>query len=119
MPRRVPASQDVWDRTVCFSHAVPGAEEQESSGLEGSVFTAGYSSSDFPVPVAIVYARRVPDGPVLSVGVDSDGHFTLPAAEGVYDLGVCANGWKPWRGTVRVRRNGPKAGLFLALELGG
>src|SRR5512147_1594174 len=62
VPRHVPASQDVWDRIVCFADVVPDTHERESSGLEGSVFTAGYGSSEFPVPVAVVYARRAPDG---------------------------------------------------------
>ncbi len=94
--------------------------EMEASRLQGVVFTAGYGPSDFPVPVAVVYARREPDGEMLRADVDQEGRFVVPdVAEGLYEIGVCANGWKPWRGSVRVRGDSPNRGLDVPLDLGG
>jgi hypothetical protein len=119
-PRRAPSSADIWERLGCFSHVVSESREVDSSILEGTVFTAGYRPSEFPVPVAVLYARRLPDSKVLTVEVDAEGRFAVPdLAEGQYEIGVCANGWKPWRGRVRIHRDGPKGGLALPLELGG
>ena len=119
VPPRVPASADVWEQQGCFSQILPEPRELESSKLEGSVFTAGHSPSGFPIPVAVVYARRVPDGKMMTADVDYDGRFAMPdLQEGLYELGICANGWIPWRGTVRIRRDGPSESLALPLELG-
>ena len=119
VPARAPRSADIWEQQGCFSQILPDSRQLESSKLEGSVFTAGYSPSEFPIPVAVVYARRWPDGKVMTVDVDKDGRFVMPdVPEGLYELGVCANGWKPWRGTVRIRRDGPSGRLALPLELG-
>ena len=120
VPTRGPSSADVWQRQGCFSQLRGDPRELEASSLQGVVFTAGYRVSEFPVPVAVVYARRRPNGELLRVEVGPEGQFVLPdAPEGLYEVGVCANGWKPWRGTVRVRRDSSHEGLDLPLELGG
>ena len=108
-----------WEQQACFAHVPPGQRYLESSKLEGSVFTAGYSAAEFPVAVAVVYVRRWANGKVTTADVDQDGRFAVPdAPEGLYELGVCANGWTPWRGTVRLRRDAPTGALELPLELG-
>ncbi len=119
-PRTVPSTErELREQHGCFAHAVPDRRHLESSRLEGAVFTAGYSPAEFPIPVAVVYVRRSPDGKVMSADADQNGRFVIPdAPDGVYELGVCANGWNPWRGTVRVRRDGPTVILALPLELG-
>ncbi len=118
-PRHVSWDRVFWEQHACFAHVLPDRGHLESSKLEGSVFTAGHSPTEFPVAGAVVYARSGLSERVMTADVDQDGRFVVPdVPEGLYELGVCANGWTPWRGTVRIRRDAPTRSLDLPLELG-
>jgi hypothetical protein len=108
-----------WEQHTCFADVLPARRHLESTKLEGTVFTSGYTAAGYPVAGAVIYARRPPNGKVLTAETDQDGRFALPdVPEGVYELGVCANGWTPWRGTVRIGPEGPSEALELPLEQG-
>jgi hypothetical protein len=117
--RRVGWDRIFWEQHTCFADVLPDGRHLASTGLEGTVFTSGYSAASYPVAGAVVYARRPPAGEVLTAETDEDGRFALPdTPAGVYELGVCANGWAPWRGTVRIAPDGPPDALELPLEEG-
>jgi hypothetical protein len=87
--------------------------------MAGMVFTAGSTMQKWPIPTAFVFVRRWPNGPVLRSLVDKGGHFAMPElGGGTYEVAVCANGWNPWRGTVRLHRGAAPDALTFPLELG-
>ena len=55
----------------------------------------------------------------MRVEVNERGEFSIPQLpDGSYEIAVCADGWNPWRGTVRLTLGAGPETLTFPLELG-
>ena len=118
-PKEPSAERQLWSEERCFAHVVPDWRSIEASELKGVVFTASSTPAEWPIPVAVVFARSWPRGAVIRTQVDENGRFSVPQLrEGTYEVAVCADGWNPWRGTVRLTRRARHTALSFPLELG-
>lgn len=105
--------RELWREQQCFAHELPPWRHLEASVLSGDVFTAGSTVGEWPIPVAVVFARQWSRGSVTRAAVNQQGRFSIPELQsGLYEVAVCAEGWNPWRGTVRIRRGAPSSVAF-------
>lgn len=120
LPPKEPSSgHQLWQEQKCFAHMLPEWRHLESAGFRGVVFTAGSTVDEWPVSNAVVYARLWPDGRVVRTEVDGRGKFdALTFRDGLYEVAVCADGWNPWRGTVRITNHAALKSLSFPLDLG-
>jgi carboxypeptidase family protein len=103
---------ELWQKVGCPSHILPDWRAIELTELSGqAVDRAG------PLAGVFVYARPWPDGKVIRTTTDDLGRFRLKVPIGVYEVAICASGWNPWRGAVRVSPQGFRNFTF-ELELG-
>ena len=118
-PRSPRGRTELWEDQRCFAHILPEWRNVEAFALEGVVFTEGSTPTEFPIPVATVFVRPWPTGSVTRSQVNANGYFSVPGLRsGTYEIAVCAEGWNPWRGTVRLSRRAPRAVLPFPLEIG-
>ena len=114
-----PAGRPFWEENGCSAHSQPQwhpAEKMEGSQLSGWVTWTPSDGEVRGVPDAVAYVRRWPRGETVRVAADANGEFLVPnIADGLFEVAVCADGWNPWWGTVRVRHRaklkGPVFGL--------
>jgi hypothetical protein len=72
-----------------------------------------------PYPNAVVYARRWPSGGISETRTDANGRFSFAEARsGTFEVAVCASGWNPWRGTVRISADARIMSGDFIIELG-
>jgi Carboxypeptidase regulatory-like domain len=118
-PKEPSGGRELWREQRCFAHMLPEWRHLEASALAGAVFTSGSSPAEWPIPIAVVFARRWPRGRVIRAQVDEKGQFAIPQLQnGTYEVAVCADGWNPWRGTVRLVNGPAPRTLAFPLDLG-
>jgi hypothetical protein len=97
---------------------LPDWRHQDLRELGGTVWTGGTAMRE-PYPDAVVYARRWPTGKIMETRTDEKGRFLFAGAtSGTFEVAVCAMGWNPWRGTVRVAASSPSTPGDFTIELG-
>jgi hypothetical protein len=111
------ADRQLWHRSGCFAHMVPEWRVLTLPALAGVARSAGTGVHD-PLPGAAVYARRWTGVAVMETTTDAHGRFHLGVPPGDYEVAVCASGWNPWRGAVRVTGRPSQAVAEFPLELG-
>jgi hypothetical protein len=119
LPAEPAIDAQLWKQQGCFAHILPDWRHLQTSRLAGSVFTQGQTRAEGPIPSAVVFAREWPNGTLRRAQVDTNGDFAFPdVATGIYEVAICAMGWNPWRGTVRVAGGVRATRLDFPLTLG-
>jgi Carboxypeptidase regulatory-like domain len=103
----------LWQQVGCPKNGPQQWRVVEMSKLRG---VAVVKASTTPLR-ATIYLRAWPDGDVMKTVADNLGRFRFNVPYGSYEIAICRDGWKPWRGAVRVQPGGLQKFAF-ELELG-
>ena len=111
-----PLDQQLWRRNDCFAHMMPDWRVLTLPALAGVAHNA--SDPEDPLPGVIVYARQWNAETMKHTTTDAEGRSELTVPPGDYEVALCAAGWNPWRGAVRVTGGRPHGVARFPLQIG-